>query len=264
MNTSQPVLNILSDVPSVLHTVHPDTQISQNAAEQLNACINYVAGTILNQAKLVSSYDMTSKGLTPSSRLCDARAIQAGVRITLPSELGKYAVSEGTKSVTIMYANGPEDALRRLKLNIDSVSEFLLNTCKKIDRGTAMYFTAALEYLMAEILELAGNSARDRSSDMIDIRDLKLATENDEELSAMLAKWNWMGGGVLPNIHRSLLPDVYDDTDEHEDLTVPPSEPVLTQEYIQSRATPPRKKSKRVSRKKSKRVSRKKSKRRGR
>ena len=122
-----------------------------------------------------------------------------------------------------------------------------------------MYFTAVLEYLLTEILELSGNSAADRSSDKIDIRDLQIATDNDSELASMLAKWNWMGGGVLPNIHRVLLPDSYDGASEDEDLPSSPREPLLTQEYIRSRnttRTKSRKKSRKKNRKKSKRRSR--------
>ena len=259
------MLNIVPDLRDALHMVHPDVSITQNAAEQLNACINYVAGMVLHQARLVSSYDMTSSGLVPSSRRCDARAIQTGVRVVLPTELAKFAVSEGTKAVTIMSANGPEDEIRRLRVDIDASSEFLLDACKNIDRGTAIYFTAVIDYLLAEILELAGNSARDRRSNMISIRDLQMATSNDVELQKMLAKWSWMGGGVLPNIHRVLLPDAMDELDEDEDddegLPAFPLEPVLTQDYARSIRMPSRKKAKRVGSKKVKRVSRKKSKR---
>ena len=92
-----------------------------------------------------------------------------------------------------------------------------------------------------------------------------MATSNDVELQKMLAKWSWMGGGVLPNIHRVLLPDAMDELDEDEDddegLPAFPLEPVLTQDYARSIRMPSRKKAKRVGSKKVKRVSRKKSKR---
>ena len=257
MNTSQPILNIVPDIPDALRQVSTETSISRNAAEQLNACLNYIAMKIVNQAKLLSQYNMTTKGLVSQSRICSSREIQTGVRISLPSELAKFAVSEGTKSVTIASANGTADAIRRISLSMNTISEFLNETCGRYTNMADIYFGAVLNYLLAELLELSTNAARDRHADMIDIRDLKLAVDNDSELKRMLLHWNWMGAGVVPHIPGALLSNT-----EHvsvEEPIVPLyTEPVLTDEYIASRNIPSRKKVKRRSRKKTKRTSRKK------
>ena len=65
----------------------------------------------------------------------------------------------------------------------------------RLGGGAPVYLAAVLEYLCAEILELAGNA-----------RHITLAVKNDEELNKLLGGVTIAAGGVLPNIHAVLLP----------------------------------------------------------
>ena len=76
----------------VLKQVHPDTGISNKAMLILNSFVNDIFERIAGEASKLASYNKKS---TISSR-----EIQTAVRLVLPGELAKHAVSEGTKAVT--------------------------------------------------------------------------------------------------------------------------------------------------------------------
>jgi histone H2A len=76
----------------------------------------------------------------------------------------------------------------------------------RMGAGAPVYLAAVLEYLTAEILELAGNAARDNKKARIVPRHITLAVKNDEELNKLLGGVTIASGGVLPNIHAVLLP----------------------------------------------------------
>ncbi|KAG0590640.1 hypothetical protein M758_1G104400 [Ceratodon purpureus] len=76
----------------------------------------------------------------------------------------------------------------------------------RVGSGAPVYLAAVLEYLAAEVLELAGNASRDNKKTRIIPRHIQLAVRNDEELSKLLAGVTIAHSGVLPNIHSVLLP----------------------------------------------------------
>merc|ERR1711977_188601 len=80
-----------SYIYKVLKQVHPDTDISNRAMSILNSFVNDIFERVATEASKLAAYNKKS---TISSR-----EIQTSVRLILPGELAKHAVSEGTKAV---------------------------------------------------------------------------------------------------------------------------------------------------------------------
>ena len=81
----------------VLKQVHPDSGISSKAMGIMNSFVNDLFERIATEASRLAKY---TKKSTISSR-----EIQCAVRLILPGELAKHAVSEGTKAVTKYTSN---------------------------------------------------------------------------------------------------------------------------------------------------------------
>ncbi|KAG2541684.1 histone H2B.1 [Panicum virgatum] len=81
----------------VLKQVHPDIGISSKAMSIMNSFINDIFEKLAQEAARLARYN---KKPTITSR-----EIQTSVRLVLPGELAKHAVSEGTKAVTKFTSN---------------------------------------------------------------------------------------------------------------------------------------------------------------
>ena len=114
---------------------------------------------------------------------------------------GKKAAGTGKKAVS-------RSAKAGLQFPVGRIARYIRKqrVATRIGAGAPVYMGAVLEYLAAEILELAGNAAKDNKKTRIVPRHIQLAVRNDEELNKLLGKVTIASGGVLPNIHAVLLP----------------------------------------------------------
>lgn len=216
--------NFRTPIHKVLKQVHPDSRITGKAMNEMNLMIHHVADKLIETCNQLMQHSKTRKTVT-------SREVQTSVRLVFPGELAKYAVSEGTKAVTkytaSKYASGPSfppfpetqnlgnkknkvsrSSRAGLQFPIGRVENLMRNSLHKCDRlgGSApVYLAAALEYLTAEILELAGNAASDDKKTSITSRHILLAVANDANLSELFKKLT-LSGGVLPHIQSVLLP----------------------------------------------------------
>uniref|UniRef100_UPI003AAE49C7 uncharacterized protein n=1 Tax=Centroberyx gerrardi TaxID=166262 RepID=UPI003AAE49C7 len=157
--------------------------------------------------KLLGGVTIAQGGVLPN--------IQA---VLLPKKTEKPAKNK-VKKTTIMSGRGKTGGKARAKAKTRSSRAGLQfpvgrvhrllrkgNYAQRVGAGAPVYLAAVLEYLTAEILELAGNAARDNKKTRIIPRHLQLAVRNDEELNKLLGGVTIAQGGVLPNIQAVLLP----------------------------------------------------------
>lgn len=196
-------------IHKVLKEVHFDKGLNNDSSQTLDKIIHAIGCKIVDAALLCQK---SMKMQTLSSRL-----IQSAVRLVLPGELAKHAVKEGTKAVTKYTGARSGNKSKPITLSTRAGLQFSPSRVERViirEHGCArrvsvaasVYLAAVLEYLCAEILELAGHAARDNGKIIISVRHLRLVIGNDEELNKLIISNNiHFDGGVIPNIHAKLL-----------------------------------------------------------
>lgn len=76
----------------VLKQTHPDVGISTYSMSIMNSFVNDIFERVATEASKLASYNKRST--------IGSREIQTAVRLILPGELAKHAISEGTRAVT--------------------------------------------------------------------------------------------------------------------------------------------------------------------
>jgi len=189
----------------VLKQVHPEVGISKNAMAISNDFVQDIFMRILAEA--VNLLEFTKKSTMTS------REVQTAARLVLPGELAKHAISEGTKAVVKFHAAQDESgkpASRSSRAGLVFPVGRVLTMMRekshlRIGSGAPIYLSAVLEYLCAEVLELAGNASRDNKRIRIIPRHVQLAIRSDDELDRLCKNATICGGGILPNVHPVLL-----------------------------------------------------------
>ena len=113
---------------------------------------------------------------------------------------GKGGRGKGGKNMSRSARAGLQFPVGRISRKLRAT----LSGRQRLGGGAPVYMAAVLEYLSAEVLELAGNAARDYKKKRIDNRHINMAIREDAELGRLLQDVVIVQGGVRPNIHDAL------------------------------------------------------------
>jgi len=184
----------------VLKQVHPNAGITRKAMIILDNIAHDMIGRFGHEVAT----------LLQNRSTLSAREVQTATRLLLPGELQKHAVSETIKALTAYNAskNGGKSQRARLVLPVARIGNELraLRPKGRQSAQAAVALAAVIEYLIAEITELAGNAAKDSKKMRITPRHLSLAVHNDQELNKALGDAVFSQGGSHGFIHELLLP----------------------------------------------------------
>ena len=197
-------------ITKLLKQVSDTNGITTNSKQQLNSAICIIS-------KILSTHIISLTEIAKKKTISE-KEVKNALRIVFSGDLAKNAITSGEKAVEKFETNvlgNTKGNSRQEKAGIifppAILEKFLRNfgySNFMLTSQAPVYLAAAIEYLTAEILENSSSYANDNKRVRISIRDLELGVRNDKELNDFFIKNNitFLGGGVSPFIHFSLLP----------------------------------------------------------
>lgn len=193
-------------ISKILKTITDDNGITVNAKQQLNSAVCLIAKYLATKSRELV---FLSKKKTMS-----VKQIGNAVKLTLSDSLAKSAIENADKAVEKFTEDTDKYGSRQDKAGIifpPSISEKFLRNFDfsniMITKSSPIYFASILEFITTQILVYATKIAQENNHVRVTIRDLEMAVRTNKELSTVFhsCKINFIGGGVMPDIHESLL-----------------------------------------------------------
>lgn len=207
----------------VLKVVHPGISISGDAIGQLDEYVKTMAMKLSEGARHAC--------LRAGKSTVGAAEIELATNLYFPKELATHA-SKNANDACVKFREGKESSesskgkkktkdgqVSSVRREVQAGLSFSVALAEKyirefgtselnVSKNASIVLASTLEYITAEIIELAGNLTKDHKKVTILIRYVFLAISNDEELQALSRSMGieFVGSGVVPHIHDSLKP----------------------------------------------------------
>lgn len=192
----------------VLKQVHHDGGMSGDGLVAMNNIVTIIVRNIMDKVNRLM--------LSVKRKTISVNEIESAVKLYMPGELEKHSLSEGNKAVK-KYVSAKEAhknskkkgnsvvtssraAMAGLIFPIIRIENIMMSfsISERKSELAAVFLTAVVEYICAEVLELAGNSAKDNKKQRITPRHIMMAVRSDSELSKLFAN-TIFSGGVVPS-----------------------------------------------------------------
>lgn len=193
-------------ISKVLKSITNDNGITINAKQQLNSALCLISKYLaLKSRELV----FVSKKKTMS-----VKQISNAVKLTLSETFADSVIRHAERAVDQFTTIIDKHSSRQDKAGIlfpPSVCEKFLRDFDlsriMITKSSPVYFASVLEFITTHLLIYATKIAQENSHVRITIRDLEMAVRTNKELCSLFntCKISFIGGGVVPQIHESLL-----------------------------------------------------------
>jgi histone H3 len=193
-------------ISKILKTITDDNGITVNAKQQLNSAICSVAKYLSTKSRELVC--ISKKKTMSIGQICNA------VKLTLMDRFAQGVIESADRAVSQFSDVTDKYGSRQDKAGIifpPSISEKFLRNFDfsniMITKSSPVYFASVLEFITTQILVYSINIAKENNHVRITIRDLEMAVQTNKELSSLFSscKINFIGGGVIPEIHESLL-----------------------------------------------------------
>jgi histone H3 len=197
-------------IPKVLKQISEGSGITSNAKQQLNSALCIIARSISESVITLTKFS--------KKKTLFEKEVYSSLRVIIPdSEIANNAVIEGQNAIIKFKETNKEKhngSSRQNKAGIifpPSIAEKFLRDFDysniMVNKSAPICFAAALEYITAELLELAVIVAKDNKRVRITIRDMELGVRQDNGMDRLFKKLNlsFIGGGVTPFVHESLI-----------------------------------------------------------
>lgn len=171
-------------IKKLLKSIMPDLQISTEATEKLNKWNEAIALRLIKNSDIIVQ--------TQRLQTIEPRAIQAAVRVTLPEDIQETNIMQGTRALTMSVQRGG-DRTRKTKTEraglIFPVARFdnfiRENTKYRVGKLTAVYLTAVMEQLTADVIDIAGEHTRNNDRKRIMVEDIDYAVAEDRDIGKL-------------------------------------------------------------------------------
>ena len=205
----QAKFNYSSYFLKILRPLHYGMRISKDAKDQLNLFVNLVIDKLTKKAIFLTKNNFSDKKSMRKPKTLSNKDFIAATEIIFTGEIRKHARVWGGTAVTKYAASeeGTKDKPikkeKRAKVvipisRVENQIKTFLAKGQYISEYSAVFLAGVIDYLCGEVLELAGNSAKEHGRKSIAPICVRTAIEGDDELAALSkkVKFKVSGGGI--------------------------------------------------------------------